>query len=63
MITAWSVLLVVCIIGLGLSILNKRKIRRFDPNEADQQERIAIGRRRAVTRAEFEKMQQEDKRG
>jgi hypothetical protein len=63
MITAWSVLLVVCFIGLGLSILNKRKIRRFDPNVADQQARIAIGRSRAVTRAEFEKMQQEDQRG
>jgi hypothetical protein len=58
MITAWSVLLVVCFIGLVLSILNKRKIRRFDPNVADQQARIAIGRSRAVTRAEFEKMQQ-----
>jgi hypothetical protein len=63
MITAWSVLLVVCFIGLGLSILKKRKIRHFDPNVADQQARIAIGRSRAVTRAEFEKMQQEAKRG
>jgi hypothetical protein len=62
-ITAWSVLLVVCFIGFGLSILNKRKIRRFDPNVADQQARIAIGRSRAVTRAELEKMQQEDQRG
>ena len=63
MITAWLVLLVVCFIGFGLSILNKRKIRRFDPNAADQQARIAIGRSRAVTRAEFEKMQQDAKRG
>jgi hypothetical protein len=62
MITAWSVLVVVCFIGLGLSILKKRKIRRFDPNVADQQARIAIGRSRAVTRTEFEKMQQEVKR-
>ena len=63
MITAWSVLLVACFIGLGLSILNKRQIRRFDPNAADQQARIAIGRNRAVTRAEFEKLRQDDKRG
>ncbi|HTU92881.1 MAG TPA: hypothetical protein VMF69_22565 [Gemmataceae bacterium] len=63
MFTAWAVLLVVCLIGFGLSVLNNRKMRRFDPNVADQQARIAIGRSRAVTRAEFEKIQQEDKRG
>jgi hypothetical protein len=63
MITAWLVLVVVCFIGFGLSFLNKRKIRRFDPNVADEQARIAIGRSRAVTRAEFEKMQQEKKQG
>lgn len=63
MITAGSVLLVVCLVGLGLSILNNRQIRRFDPNVSDQQARIAIGRSRAITRAEFEKMQQEHKRG
>jgi hypothetical protein len=34
--------------GFGLSILNKRKFRRSDPNVADQQARIAIGRSRAV---------------
>jgi hypothetical protein len=62
-ITAYSVLLVVSFIGIGLSILNKRQIRRFDPNVTDQQARIAIGRSRAVTRAEFEKMQQEVQRG
>ncbi len=59
MAAAWSVLLLTCLIGLGLSILNKRKISRFNPNMADRQARIAIGRSRAVTRAEFEKAQRE----
>ena len=50
MVIAWTVLIPISLIGLGLSILNKRKISRFDPNLADQQVRIAIGRIRAVTR-------------
>lgn len=58
MITAWAVLLLLCLIGLGLSIVNQFKIRHFNPNLKDQAARIAIGRRRAVTRAEFEKQQQ-----
>ncbi|HKI30480.1 MAG TPA: hypothetical protein VKA46_01215 [Gemmataceae bacterium] len=57
MVAAWSVLLLLCLIGLGLSNFNKFKIRHFDPNLEDQQARIAIGRSRAVTRAEFERME------
>jgi hypothetical protein len=56
---SWSVLLALGVAGLGLSLLNKYQIRRFNPNLRDQQERIAIGRSRAVTRAEFEKAQLE----
>src|SRR5262249_18582660 len=59
MVTAWFTLLIISLIGLVLSILRKRKIRRFDPNSADQQERIALGQSRAVTRAEFERIQRE----
>ena len=59
MITPWSVVPLTCLVGLGLWLLNKRKVRRFNPNAADPAARIAIGRSRAVTRAEFEKLQQE----
>jgi hypothetical protein len=55
MIVSWSILLVLCLVGLGLSLLRKLKIRRFDPNREDQQERIAKGKSRAITRAEFDK--------
>jgi len=56
---SWSILLALGLMGLGLSLLTKYQIHRFNPNLRDQQERIAIGRSRAVTRAEFEKAQQE----
>ena len=59
LVTPWSVFLLMCLVGLGLWIRQSRKIRRFDPNLADQQARIAIGRSRAITRAEFEKLQRE----
>lgn len=57
MVTAWSLLLLICLIGLGLSTFNKRKISRFNPNMTNQQARIAIGGSRAVTWAEFDKFQ------
>lgn len=60
-ITAWSVFLLACLIGLGLSIINRAKMRRFDPNSGDREARIALGRSRAVTRQEFERVQQEMK--
>ena len=56
-ITGWSVLLLLCVLGLVLSIINKVQIRRFNPNAGDPQARIAVGRRLAVTREEFEKAQ------
>jgi hypothetical protein len=58
MVTAWSVLLPLALIGLGLLIVRRSKIRRFDPNLEDRQARIVIGRSRALTRAEFEEGQQ-----
>ena len=57
MIEAGSVLLLLCLGGVGLSFLHKFKIRHFNPNLEDQSARSAIGRSRAVTRAEFEKGQ------
>jgi hypothetical protein len=58
MVVTWSILLLLCLIGLGLSLVKQSRIRRFDPNLEDQQARIAKGRARAITRAEFEKAQQ-----
>jgi hypothetical protein len=58
MVVTWSILLLVGLIGLGLSLVRKSKIRHFDPNVEDQQTRIVKGRSRAITRAEFEKAQQ-----
>jgi len=54
-VTAWTVLLLLCLLGLGLSFVKQYKIRHFNPNLADQQARLALGRSRAITRAEFEK--------
>jgi len=63
MIVAWSVVALMCLIGLGLSIVHKARIRRFDPNLlSDQASRIAIGQSRAVSRAEFERETQERER-
>jgi hypothetical protein len=58
MIIGWSVFLVLGIAGIGLSVLNKINVRRFDPNVGDPQRRIAIGRSRAVTLSDFETGQQ-----
>jgi len=60
MVVAWSVLLLLCFIGFALSLVKQHKIRHFDPNLEDQDARIAIGRSRAVTRAEFEQFQRGD---
>jgi hypothetical protein len=57
LVTSWSVLLLLCITGFGLSIVNKVKTRRFNPNVGDPQARITLGRSRAATRAEFDKVQ------
>lgn len=53
-----SILLGVIVIGFVTSLLRRRAMRRFNPNLGDAQARIARGRTRAVTRAEFEKTQQ-----
>jgi hypothetical protein len=61
MLVAYSMLLSLCFVGLALSITNRIRTRRFDPNREDQHTRIAIGRSRALTRTEFEKAQAESR--
>jgi hypothetical protein len=63
MVAAGLVFLSVGAIGLGLSIVNRFKAQHFNPNLGDPQARIAIARNRAITRAEFEKIQQEKEQG
>ena len=57
LIVAWSILLFLGLVGLGQWLRERYRIRNFDPNRQDQQTRLALGRSRAVTRAEFEKGQ------
>jgi hypothetical protein len=63
MVTAWAVLVLLGLTGIALSIINKVKIRRFNPNVGDQQARIALGQSRAITRAQFEETQQAERPG
>jgi Zn ribbon nucleic-acid-binding protein len=58
----WSILLIVGLVGVTLWLAKQARIRRFDPNLEDRQARIARGRSRAVTRAQFEKWQQHRQR-
>jgi hypothetical protein len=60
MVAAWSLTVVLGLVGVGLSVVERIKARRFDPNSEDQQARIEKGRSRAVTRAEFEQAQQRE---
>jgi hypothetical protein len=57
MVKGWVILLPLGLMGLVLSIVKRIRLRRFDPNSEDQQARIAVGRSRAVTKAEFEQGQ------
>jgi hypothetical protein len=57
MVAAWSLLGLLCLLGVGLAIVNKVTIRRFNPNAGDAQARIALGQSRAITRAQFEEAQ------
>ena len=57
MAAAWAVLAVFVLIVVGLGVVERSRDRWFDPNAGDRQARIAEGRRRAVTRAEFEAVQ------
>ncbi|HET6572745.1 MAG TPA: hypothetical protein VFG68_04015 [Fimbriiglobus sp.] len=61
MVAAWSLVVVLGLVGVGLSAIKRSQVRRFDPNSEDRQARIEKGRSRAVTRAEFEKTQQRER--
>ena len=49
--------------GRGLKAVERSRASRFDPNTEDQQTRIAKGRSRAVTRAEFDAAQLRERGG
>jgi hypothetical protein len=51
---AWVLLAVLGLIVFALGAAERSRARRFDPNTEGQQARVAKGRSRAVTRAEFE---------
>ncbi len=59
MVVTWSLLAVVCLLGLALAAMERSKARRFDPNSEDREARIQKGRNRATTRAEFEATQRQ----
>jgi Zn ribbon nucleic-acid-binding protein len=59
MATAWAVVAAAGLVGAGLSAARRARERRFDPNAGDPQSRIEEGRRRAVTRTEFEASQRQ----
>jgi hypothetical protein len=55
---AASILVVAGLTEAGMSAAERNRVRRFDPNaEEDQPTRVAKGRSRAMTRADFEAMQ------
>lgn len=53
-----SILLALSLVGFGLSLLKKRRIRNFNPNLVNQEDRLAKARSRAITRAEYDKLKQ-----
>lgn len=56
----WTLFALLWCIGIGLAVAKHFKFRRFDPNLEDQQARIAAGRIRAITTAEFEELQKSE---
>jgi hypothetical protein len=57
MLTAWSALLAAGMVASALYLVRSVRVRRFDPNRTDQQSRIALGRSRALTREDYEKLE------
>jgi hypothetical protein len=58
--TAWAVLAIHGLIGVGLGVVERSRERKFNPNAEDQQARIEKGRSRAITRADFEAARQRE---
>jgi hypothetical protein len=54
MVAAWAGAGAAALVGVAVSAVRRAREQRFDPNTGDPQARISEGRRRAVTRAEFE---------
>jgi hypothetical protein len=61
MAAGWAALAVLGLLGAGFGTVERSRARRFDPNAGDRQARIEEGRRRAVTRAEFEAAQERER--
>ncbi len=59
MATDWLIVALVALLGFGLWWFKQWRIRSFNPNLEDQQARIAKGRNRAITRAEFDEASRE----
>jgi hypothetical protein len=51
---AWAAVAAAGLAGAGLAAARRARERRFDPNAGDPEARLAAGRRRAVTRKDFE---------
>lgn len=58
---ACAVLAVAGLAGSAIWALKQARVRRFNPIKEDQQSRIAKGKSRAVTRAQFDAQQQKAK--
>jgi hypothetical protein len=59
MIAAWGTVALAALAGIGLAAARRAREQRFDPNTGNADARIAEGRRRAMTRAEFEASQRQ----
>jgi hypothetical protein len=60
MLAFWGAFLAMVLAYAGLSRLDQRRISRFNPNTAaDQDARIAIGKSRAITKVEYDAIQHE----
>jgi hypothetical protein len=59
LVLAASLAALACVVGMLLSAVEQRRIRLFDPNDTeDLASRLAKGKSRALTRVEFDAMQQ-----
>jgi hypothetical protein len=54
MIAAWAVVAAAALASAVLAAARRAREQRFDPNDGDPDARIAEGRRRAITRADFD---------
>jgi hypothetical protein len=58
MVAGWTGFGLLVFGAIALPVLKHSKFKHFDPNLEDQSARIAVGKSRAITRAELEKARQ-----